>query len=102
GGGLGVLTAGLTLAAASLADRWLAGVAALPGVVAVPGRWSELDGSGWFGVGLTVGVGAWLVGVALASGARVARARRVQRQRLELIAGARRAPGAGPGCGGGA
>ena len=101
GGGLGVLSAGLTLASGSLADRWLAGVTGVPGVVAVPSRWSELDGWGWFGVGLTACVGMWLVGVAISSGVRVSRARRTHRQRLELIAGARRVPGAGRGVGGG-
>src|SRR5699024_4634617 len=79
------------------ADRWLAGVTGVPGVVAVPSRWSELDGWGWFGVGLTGCVGMWLVGVAISSGVRVGGARRAHRQRLELIAGARPVPGAGGG-----
>ncbi len=90
-GGLGVLTAGLTLAAGSLEEHWLAGVAALPA------RWPELDGWGWSGLAVTACVGVWLVGVTVASAARITRARRVHRRRLELIAGARRMAGVGGG-----
>lgn len=86
-GGLGVLTAGLTLAAGSLAPHWLSGLAALPA------RWRDLDAWGWSGVGLTMCMGLWLVAVAVTSAVRITRARAAHRRRLQLIAGARRLAG---------
>lgn len=87
GGGLGVLTAGLTLAAADLDRRWL------PGVVAIPTRWHELGGWGWLGIGLTVCVGIYLLAAAVTSSLRVHRARREHRQRLAMISRALPSPG---------
>lgn len=80
GGGLGILTAGLTLAAASSGPHWLTGLAA------VPTHWSRLSPAGWAGVALTGCVGAWLVSATVASTARVLRARRTHRRRLDAIA----------------
>ena len=80
GGGLGILTAGLTLAAGSIDDRWLAGIAT------VPRQWSRLGWSGWAGLGLTVTVGAWLVGATIASTLRIVIARRRHRHRLDAVA----------------
>lgn len=79
GGGLGVLTAGLTLAAADLDRRWL------PGVVAVPRRWRELGVGGWCGLALTAGVGVYLVAATATSSLRVQTARRAHRQRLAML-----------------
>ncbi|HEU5002348.1 MAG TPA: M56 family metallopeptidase [Actinomycetota bacterium] len=83
-GGLGVLTAGLTLAAASVGNRWL------PGLIDVPSHWSQLGVSGWLGVAVTVSVGTWLVVSTAASAARVLRARREHRRRLDAIGDALR------------
>ena len=82
GGGLGILTAGLTLAAASVGKRWL------PGLIDVASHWSQLGVSGWLGVAVTISVGIWLVGATAASTARVLRARREHRRRLDTIADA--------------
>lgn len=79
GGGLGVLTAGLTLAAADLDRRWL------PGVLAVPRRWRDLGIGGWCGLALTAGVGVYLVSATVTSGLRVQAARRAHRQRLAVL-----------------
>lgn len=84
GGGLGILTAGLTLASASTGRRWL------PGLVDVASHWSQLGVSGWLGVAVTVSVGGWLVGATTASSARVWRARREHRAHLDTIADALR------------
>lgn len=80
GGGLGILGAGLTLAAGTLDDRWL------PGIAKLPGHLSRLGVSGWTGVGLTLTVGVWLVAVTEVSTARVILARRAHRQRLDTVA----------------
>lgn len=80
GGGLGILGAGLTVAAGSLDDRWL------PGIVKVPGHLSQLGVTGWAGAGLTITVGVWLVVVTEVSMARVVLARRAHRQRLDAVA----------------
>lgn len=82
GGGLGILTAGLTLAAGSVKTHWL------PGVIAVPTRCSQLGAIGWLGVALTGCVGAWLVTATAASTVRVLRARRAHRRHLDTIADA--------------
>jgi Zn-dependent protease with chaperone function len=79
GGGLGVLTAGLTLAAADLDRHWL------PGVLAVPDRWRELGVGGWSGLALTAGVGVYLVAATVTSSLRVQAARRAHRQRLAML-----------------
>jgi len=79
GGGLGVLTAGLTLAAADLDRHWL------PGVLAVPRRWRELGIGGWCGLALTAGVGVYLVSATITSALRVQAARRAHRQRLAML-----------------
>lgn len=79
GGGLGVLTAGLTLAAADLDRHWL------PGVLAVPRRWSELGAGGWCGLAVTACVGVYLVAATITSALRVQAARRAHRQRLALL-----------------
>lgn len=79
GGGLGVLTAGLTLAAADLDQHWLTGV------LAVPRRWRELGAGGWCGLALTAGVGVYLVSATVSSALRVQAARRAHRQRLALL-----------------
>jgi Zn-dependent protease with chaperone function len=79
GGGLGVLTAGLTLAAADVDPRWL------PGVLAVPRRWRELGVGGWSGLALTAGVGAYLMSATVTSALRVQAARRAHRQRLAML-----------------
>lgn len=79
GGGLGVLTAGLTLAAADLDRHWL------PGVLAVPRRWRELGVGGWCGLALTAGVGVYLVAATITSALRVQAARRAHRQRLAML-----------------
>ncbi|TWP35747.1 M56 family metallopeptidase [Leekyejoonella antrihumi] len=84
GGGLGVLTAGMTLAAGSLDRRWL------PGVLAVPSHWSRLGPAGWLGVAVTGGVGAWLAAATGTSAVRVATTRRAHRRFLDAIADARR------------
>lgn len=84
GGGLGILTAGLTLAAASVDNRWLAGL------VGVPSHWSELGLSGWVGIGLTACLGAWLIAATATSAVRVTMARRAHRRRLDVIADALR------------
>ena len=80
GGGLGILTAGLTLAAGSVDNRWLAGI------TTVPRQWSQLGWSGWSGIGLTATVGAWLVGATIASTVRIVIARRRHRHRLDAVA----------------
>lgn len=80
GGGLGILGAGLTLAASTLDDRWLVGIAKLPGHL------SQLGATGWIGVGLTLTVGVWLVAVTEVSTVRVVLARRAHRQRLDTVA----------------
>ncbi len=85
GGGLGILTAGLTLAAADTGRSWPEGVRS------VPSHWSSLGVGGWAGVILTVCFGTWLVTASAAAGARVLIARRAHRRRLDLIAEARRA-----------
>ncbi len=79
GGGLSILSAGLTLAAADLAPHWAAGIAALPT------GWSRLGPLGWGGVTLTVVAGAWLIAVLVASTVRVIRVRRAHRERLDLL-----------------
>lgn len=79
GGGLGVLTAGLTLAAADLEPHWLGGI------VAVPRRWRELTGWGLLGIGITLAVGLYLVSATASSTWRVLTARRAHRQRLALL-----------------
>lgn len=79
GGGLGVLTSGLTLAAADLDRGWLAGV------LAVPARWQELGVGGWFGIALTVGVGIYLITATVTSALRVLAARRAHRLRLVML-----------------
>lgn len=84
GGGLGVLTAGLTLAAAALASEWVAGI------TAVPGQWRHLGLGGWFGMVLTVSVGVYLVAAAVGSTVRVLADRRAHRHRLDLISSALR------------
>lgn len=89
GGGLGILTAGLTLAAGSVRPHWL------EGLLAVPSNWSRLSPLGWFGIALTGCVGAWLFAVTAASTARVLRARRAHRRRLDTIADALRLAPAG-------
>ncbi len=80
GAGLGILTAGLTLAAGSLDNHWLSGV------VAMPRDWSRLGVFGWAGAVLTVGFGAWLVGATATSALRVASARRAHRRGLDVVA----------------
>ncbi len=89
GGGLAILTAGLTLAAGSIDEHWLAGL------LAVPRNLSRLGALGWFGVGLTACVGAWLISASIASGIRVVLARRVHRRILDVISQASRV-GSGP------
>ena len=94
GGGLGVLTAGLTLAAADLAGEWSAGVAA------VPSRWRQLGPAGWFGIVLTLGVGVYLVSATVTSTMRIMADRRVHRHRLDAISSAlQRTASAGRGAG---
>lgn len=91
GGGLSILGAGLTLAAASLSDSWLGGMAALPT------SWSRLGPLGWAGVALTATMGLWLIAVTAASGARVVVARRAHRGRLDAVGGILdRSPGGSP------
>lgn len=80
GGGLGILTAGVTLAAGSLDKRWL------PGILAVPSNWSRLGPAGWLGVALTGSVGAWLAAATGTSCLRVLAARRSHRRLLDAIA----------------
>lgn len=79
GGGLGVLTGGLTLAAADLDGRWL------PGVLAIPRRWRDLGIGGWCGIAVTAGVGIYLVAATVTSTLRVQAARRAHRQRLAVL-----------------
>lgn len=79
GGGLGVLTAGLTLAAADIDSRWW------PGLVAAPGQWRRLGWGGWFGIALTACVGLYLVAATITSTARVLATRRAHRHRLAMI-----------------
>lgn len=79
GGGLGVLSAGLTLAAADLAEEWVAGVAAMPG------QWRRFGPAGWFGMGITLGVGVYLVSATATSTMRILADRRSHRHRLALI-----------------
>ncbi len=79
GGGLGVLSAGLTLAAADLAGQWAAGVAA------VPGQWRRFGPTGWLGMGITLGVGVYLVSATVTSTMRVLADRRSHRRRLAVI-----------------
>lgn len=79
GGGLGVLTAGLTLAAADLDEHWL------PGLLAVPQRWREWGVRGWLGIALTAGVGIYLVTATATSAVRVQSARRAHRHRLSVL-----------------
>jgi Zn-dependent protease with chaperone function len=79
GGGLGVLTAGLTLAAADLHRHWL------PGVLALLRRWPELGVGGWCGLALTAGVGVYLIAATITSSLRVQAARRAHRQRLAML-----------------
>ena len=80
GGGLGILGAGLTLAASTLDDRWL------PGIAKLPGHLAGLGVAGWAGVGLTLTVGVWLAVVTQVSMTRVSLARRAHRQRLDAVA----------------
>ena len=80
GGGLAILGAGLTLAAGSIDDRWL------PGIAAVPSNLAHLGVPGWSGVALTLVAGGWLVLIAITSTARVIRSRRMHRRRLDVIA----------------
>lgn len=80
GGGLGILGAGITLAAGTLDDRWL------PGIAKLPGNLSRLGMTGWAGVGLTLTVGVWLVVVTEVSMTRVVLARRAHRRRLDTVA----------------
>lgn len=82
GGGLGILTAGLTLAAARIGSGWYPGLLAVPDSVPALGVW------GWLGLGLTALMGLWLVGSAIGSTVRVLRARRAHRWRLAMISGA--------------
>ena len=79
-GGLSILGAGLTLAASSTGRRWL------PGVAALPSRWSHLGVVGWAGASLTAMVALWLGAVAMRSGTRVLLARRAHRLRLDAVA----------------
>lgn len=78
-GGLGILTAGLTLAAAAVSPDWLTGI------TSVPDHLGRLGWSGWLGVGLTGCVGAWLVIASTASALRVLRARQAHRRRLDTV-----------------
>lgn len=80
GSGLGVIGAGLTLAAGDLDDHWLRGLAMLPGHL------SRLGVTGWAGVVLTLTVGVWLVVVTGISTMRVVLARREHRYRLDAVA----------------
>jgi len=80
GGGLGILGAGLTLAVGTLDDRWL------PGIAELPGHLSRLGVTGWVGAGLTLTVGVWLAVVTQVSMTRVSLARRAHRQRLDAVA----------------
>jgi Zn-dependent protease with chaperone function len=79
-GGLSLLSAGLTLAAASGMRHWLAGVEALPGA------WWRLGLLGSAGAILTLLVGAWLLYVLVTSSTRIVLARRDHRRRLDLVA----------------
>lgn len=80
GSGLGVTGAGLTLAAGALDNRWLTGIAMLPGHL------GRLGVAGWAGVGLTLTIGVWLVVVGEISTARIVLARREHRNRLDTVA----------------
>lgn len=89
GGGLSMLGAGVTLAAAGLDRRWLGGLSALPT------RWSHLGILGWIGVALSTTIGLWLILVTVASTTRIVLARRTHRRRLDAIA---ELPGHCPDC----
>ena len=78
-GGLGIVTAGLTLAAADLEKHWLAGAMALPR------RWRQLGFWGWLGNAISIAVGVYLISATILSAMRVLAARRVHRRRLALI-----------------
>lgn len=82
GGGLGVVTAGMTLAAADLEQRWLAGI------VAVPRRWRQMGLWGWLGIAISIAVGVYLVSVTIISALRVMAARRAHRTNLNHISSA--------------
>jgi Zn-dependent protease with chaperone function len=78
-GGLSILGAGLTLAAADLSPHWLTGTGAVP---SHPRRLSLL---GWSGAALTALVGSWLVVVLAVSSGRAILARRQHRRGLDLV-----------------
>jgi hypothetical protein len=80
GGGLAILGAGLTLAAASLSPHWIHGIGE------IPGHLGKLGPLGWIGVVLTVLAGGWLIAVLVASTLRLTRSRRLHRDRLDLVA----------------
>lgn len=78
-GGLGIVTAGVTLAAADLEQHWLAGA------IAVPRRWRQLGFWGWLGNAISLAVGMYLLSATILSTMRVISARRAHRRRLALI-----------------
>lgn len=79
GGGLALVSAGLTLAAADLDGHWLSGIGELPD------GWSRLGALGWIGVAVTAVSASWLLTVLVTSTARTVRARRDHRRRLDLL-----------------
>jgi Zn-dependent protease with chaperone function len=95
GGWLAILGAGLTLAVSGLRRSWLGGLGALPRAVgaglgltspAPQAHAPGLGGLGWAGVALAVVTGGWLLTVLAVSTVRLTLARRVHRQRLDLLA----------------
>lgn len=78
-GGLGIVTAGVTLAVADLEQHWLAGA------LAVPRRWRQMGFWGWLGNAISLAVGVYLISATILSTARVLAARRAHRRRLALI-----------------
>lgn len=87
GGGLGIVTAGMTLAAADLDRHWLAGVAA------VPSRWRQLGFWGWLGIVISTLVGVYLISATVVSALRVVAARRLHRANLNLVSSALQSAG---------
>ncbi|HEY1641243.1 MAG TPA: M56 family metallopeptidase [Streptosporangiaceae bacterium] len=84
GGGLAILSAGVTLAVSGLHRSWVGGLAALPRAALGGGR--PGPGSlGWTGVALTGIAAAWLLSVLAVSTARLLRVRREHRQRIDLL-----------------
>jgi len=83
-GGLGLLTAGVTLTAVGAGAHWRSAV------LTAWRAWPHLGFWGWAGLVFTVCMAAWLVIVAVTSTARVVRARRGHRERLAMIARAGR------------